>query len=180
MEESTLTAIPGGWRRATPGPEAAVFGRFCETADITSPSHPAASIRTLGKGRIGATYFNAGAAYGKSPNETLRRFLDDMARRMFPEPMVRVEGPGSVDVSVARKGGKLLVNLVNTSGPHRTEAVIESIPPVGELRVTIRQPARPASVRLEPSGQAPAFEYRDGKVTVTVPGVAIHEAIVLS
>jgi hypothetical protein len=76
--------------------------------------------------------------------------------------------------------GKLLVHLVNTAGPHRTQSILDSIPPVGPLTVTIRQPAKPANVTLEPSGRSLDFEYRDGRVRLTVPQVAIHEIVVVT
>lgn len=137
----------------------------------------AGTYRKLGRGQIGATDFNLGASAGT--DDEVRGFLNLLARRMFTDPMVIVAGSGDVDVSVARKDGKLLVNLVNTSGPHRTQAVIDSIPPVGPFAVTIRHPGKPAKITLEPSGQTLPFDHRDGKVQLTVPGVAIHEVVVV-
>jgi hypothetical protein len=84
-----------------------------------------------------------------------------------------------VDVVVNRSHGKLAVNLVNTSGPHRKEPIIDSIPPIGPLTMTIRQPTRPVKVTLEPEGQPLAFEYRSGEVHVTVPKVELHEIVVV-
>jgi len=100
-------------------------------------------------------------------------------RELFPEPMVEVSGSHGVDVCVARNHGKLLVNLVNTSGPHRTQSIIEAIPSVGALTVTIRHAKKPVKVTLEPAGQPLPFTYRDGKIQLTVPQVSIHEIIVI-
>ncbi|MBM3862281.1 MAG: hypothetical protein FJ395_21880 [Verrucomicrobia bacterium] len=100
-------------------------------------------------------------------------------RELFPEPMVEVSGSHGVDVCVARNHGKLLVNLVNTSGPHRTQSIIEAIPSVGALTVTIRHAKKPVKVTLEPAGQPLPFTYRDGKIQLTVPQVSIHEIIVV-
>ena len=80
---------------------------------------------------------------------------------------------------VARNHDKLLVNLVNTTGPHRTQSILKSIPPVGPLTVTIRQSAKPAQVTLEPAGQAVPFEYHDGLLRLTIPQVPIHEIVVV-
>ncbi len=84
-----------------------------------------------------------------------------------------------MDVVVNRQGGKLMVNLVNTAGQHQTEPIVDSIPPVGPLDVTIRQAARPAKVTLEPAGVTLPFEYGDGEIRLTVPRVEIHEIIVV-
>jgi hypothetical protein len=93
---------------------------------------------------------------------------------------VEVSGSADVDVSVARKDGRLLVNLVNTSGPHQTEPILDSVTPVGPLEVVIRQAARPAQVTLEPGARPLAFEYRDGKVRLTVTKVDIHEIVAVT
>ena len=109
------------------------------SADLASASQPAASIARLGKGRIAATYFSFSQGYLDSHSPQSRQFLAELAAELFPEPLVQVTGSADVDVVVNRIGGKLAVNLVNTSGPHRTEPIIESISPVGPLRVVIRQ-----------------------------------------
>jgi len=93
--------------------------------------------------------------------------------------MVEIAGSRDVDVCVARKHGKLLVNLVNVSGPHATQSIIETIPSIGPLTVTIRYRKKPTKVMLEPAGQSLPFDYRDGKIHLTVPQVEIHEVIVV-
>jgi hypothetical protein len=105
--------------------------------------------------------------------------LNDLVRELFPKPMVEVKGSADVDVVVNRKEGKLAVNLVNTVGPHKTEPILESIPPVGPLTVIIRQPAKPRKITLQPAGEPLAFAYRGGEVRLTIPRVDIHEVIVL-
>lgn len=101
-------------------------------------------------------------------------------RQLLPEPIARVIGASDIDVNVARKNGKLLVHLVNTSGPHRTQPIIDTIAPAGPFVVEIRQPKKPTKITLEPSGQTLTFDYHDGKLSVTIPSIAIHEAIVVT
>ncbi len=161
------------------GPEATAFGNLLESADAAAPSQPAASITKLGRGHIAAMYFTFGQAYREAPSAGARRFLNALVRQLFPEPLVEVTGSSDVDVCVARNHGKLLVNLVNTSGPHRTQPIITSIAPVGPLSVSIRQPTKPTKVVLEPAGRPLPFDYRDGKILLTVPEVPIHEIVVV-
>jgi hypothetical protein len=84
-----------------------------------------------------------------------------------------------VDVMVNRLGGKLAINLVNTAGPHQTEPVVDSIPPVGPLALTIRQPTKPSKITLEPGARPLAYGYRDGVISLTVPRVEIHDIVVV-
>ena len=140
---------------------------------------PAASIKSLGRGKIAATYFSLGLDYRDAPSFAVRSFLNELAGRMFTNPIVRVEGSADVDVCLMRNKGKLLVNLINTSGQHRTEPVTKSIVPIGPLTVSIRQAVKPVKVTLQPSGEVPKFDYAAGTVNVTVPQLKIHEVVVI-
>ncbi len=91
--------------------------------------------------------------------------------------MVEVKGSNDVDVCLARNHGKLLVNPVNTAGPHKTQSILETIPPVGPLDVTIRLNRKPAAVTLEPGARPVACDYRDGELRLTIPKVEIHEIV---
>jgi hypothetical protein len=142
-------------------------------------AQPAASVATLGKGVIAAVYAELGQSYGGARSPVVRGFLDALARRLFPKPTVEVSGSSDVDVCLMRKEGRLLVNLVNTSGPHQTAPIQETIQPVGPLAVTLRLPARPKRLTLEPGGQRLAFAWRDGEARLTVPALDIHRVITL-
>ena len=149
-----------------------------QTAACTT-SQPAATINPLGKGQIAAVWFSLGLSYPGSSTEMLRQFTHGLAKKLVPAPLVEVTGSPAVDVCVARNHGKLLVNLVNTSGPHRSEPIIDAIAPLGPLTVTIRHATRPNRVTLEPGNRPLAYAYGNGGLELTVPNVAIHEVIVV-
>jgi hypothetical protein len=161
------------------GPQARAFGALHASNTLPSASQPAASITSLGKGKIAATYFDFGQGYLAGRSATAKAFLHDLVRQLFPTPMVEVKGSPDVEVMVNRIGGKLAVNLVNVAGPHQTEPVVDTIAPVGPLTLAIRQTARPARVTLEPGARALPFEYRDGVVSLTVPQVEIHDIVMV-
>ena len=142
-------------------------------------SQPAATINPLGKGQIAAVWFSLGLSYPGSSTEMLRQFTHGLAKKLVPAPLVEVTGSPAVDVCVARNHGKLLVNLVNTSGPHQSEPIIDAIAPLGPLTVTIRHATQPNRVTLEPGNRPLAYAYSNGGLELTVPNVAIHEVIVV-
>ena len=148
-------------------------------ASPAAAATPAASITTLGKGTIAAIYADLGQSYNGVRDAAVRGFLSDLTRRLFPMPMVEVKGSKDVDVCLMRKQGQLRVNLVNTSGPHQTAPIQETIQPVGPLAVTLRLPSKPAKLTLEPGAQPLAFEYRDGEAKLTVSSLDIHRVIVV-
>jgi len=155
------------------------FGHLRLTNDVNAVSQPAATIVKLGKGKVAATWFTFSQSYLEDRSEVRRAFLADLVRELFPKPMVEVAGSPNVDVVLNRLNGKLMVNLVNTSGPHATEPIIDSIPPIGPLTVTLREIGKPRRVTLQPSGETLKFEYRGGEAKVQVPQVGIHEIVVV-
>jgi hypothetical protein len=177
--QGAFTPTQGQVQAVKLGARTQPFGRLYTTDDLNSPSQPAAFITPLGRGKIAATSFDLGQEYRRARPPVLRQFLNDLARVLFPKPMIEVKGSTDVDVSLARNHGKLLANLVNTSGPHQAAGIIEAIPPVGPLTVTFRLPSEPAKVTLEPGGRPLVFDYRDGKIQLTVPRLEIHDIIVV-
>lgn len=164
-------------QRLKPGEGVEPLGTLQESSN--SVTQPAAVIAGLGKGRIAATCVDVGQGYAATRSAVMRGLINDLACRLFPKPMVEVTGSHDIDVCLTRKQGKLLVNLVNTSGPHQSEPIQETVQPVGPLSVTIRRADKPAGITLEPGGQKMHFEYRDGEIKLTVPQVEIHSVIVV-
>jgi hypothetical protein len=172
------TAITKGRTQAVKlGDKARPFGELRPANDANLTTQPAASIASLGRGKIAATYFTFGQGYLNSRSAGARDFLNDLVKELFPKPMVEVTGSHHVDVALMRKQGRLLVNLVNTAGPHQSEPILETVPPVGPLQITLRQPQKPDKVTLEPAGTPLAFEFAPGEIKLTVPRLEIHEAV---
>jgi len=163
------------------GPQARPVGLLYNLNVAQSEAHPAASITPLGKGKAAATYFSFSRGYLELRSPPMWKFLSDLTRQLFPQPMVEVTGSADVDVSVNRLHGKLAVNLVNTSGPHwdSKKPLIDSIEPVGPLEIAIRVAAKPARITLQPEGQSLAFEYREGIARLTVPRLEIHSIVLI-
>ncbi len=174
-----VASIKTASQSATLPSNARAFGTLRTSTEADSSSSPAASIARLGRGTIAATYFTFSQNYLETHDEAARQFLHDLVRELVPTPLVEVAGSKDVEVVVNRKGKKLSINLVNTAGPHRTEPIIDALPEVGPLTVSIRQRAKPTTLRLEPAGQNLPFDFQDGMIRVTVPRLAIHEVLVV-
>lgn len=95
------------------------------------------------------------------------------------QPVVTVDGPGLVDVTVWRQEDSLTVHLVNLSTPNLWGGPVTELLPVGtqNVRVSVPAGASPASVRLLRSGVTVAPRVDDGVLRVEVPEVTDHELI---
>jgi hypothetical protein len=148
---------------------------------IAPPTGSDAVIIQIGRGRVAHTASPMGRAYSDNPDPVARHVLDALVRTLFPDPIATVTGSpdASVDVQVARKDGRLQVHLVNTSGPHRADPILDRIDPVGPLEVAIRAESRPSRVTLQPAGLDLPMDHHDGLLRLTVPKLDIHQAIVV-
>jgi len=164
------------------GAAAESFGSIYFQNEPAGLSCPAATICPLGQGRFAAVYVNLSDSFRNTCSSHLRDFLGDLAKKLFT-PMVQVRGSHSVDVVLNQKDGKLLINLLNTAGPHSDEDVwvFNEIPPVGPLAVKIRLEKSPQQIHLEPAGQNLSFQYNEEEkcVDLIVPKLDIHEVLVV-
>jgi len=181
-----LAPIKANWLPAqAPEPDRSgaveVFAWTSANVAGDGPRRPAATVTRVGKGLIGAVYFDAGSSYHSQRQFTTSDMLNRLARRLFPQPIVEVEGSPHVDVTVMTKDGRLMVNLVNTAGLHEDASVytFDHVPPVGPLEVAIRRDQRPKDVTLQPGGRKVKFTYRDGKVGLRIDRLELHDIIVV-
>jgi hypothetical protein len=95
---------------------------------------------------------------------------------LFTNPLARVTGCPTVDVSVRRLGGRLAVHLVNTSGAHdaRDGALLASIPPAGPLQVELRLERKPGAVVAQPEGVELPVTWTGGVARVTLPALPVY------
>ncbi|MCR4440331.1 MAG: hypothetical protein QHJ34_13845 [bacterium] len=176
-----LAGINSEYQPVQLGPGVRPFGEIYENNDFFGEPAVAASIADYGQGQIAAVYLNLGERYMNLATTVSRDFLSALVRELFPSPLVEVTGSHNVDVTVSRKEGRLLINLVNTAGLHSDSrvSVFDQIPAVGPLTVSVRQASKPKAVSLMPSGMKLQFHFRDGKLTLTVPRLEIHEVVAL-
>ncbi|MBQ9812291.1 MAG: hypothetical protein IJM54_03160 [Thermoguttaceae bacterium] len=145
------------------------------------PDGMSCEFYALEKGRIATIDQPITDAYRGDPNPAVRDFVGAVVRELFPDPIVTVEGSRDVDVSVMRmKSGELAVHFVNTSGPHRTAGVIDSVEPTDAIDVSVATKAKPKHVALQPGNRAVDWNWEDGRVKLRIESVPIHEIVVLS
>ncbi|NLO07145.1 MAG: family 10 glycosylhydrolase [candidate division WS1 bacterium] len=175
-----MGAVPGLWQSVTPVSADAAAFRY----QTYHPRHgvPAATVATLGEGLIGAAYGPVARDYGQTHHPSAREMIGELARRLFPGPMVEIEAPVDVELTLRRDArGRLCAHLLNLTCAQRSEQflAVESIPEVGPIEVRLRAGERPAAVTWEPAGEDLAWTHEDGVLRVTVPRLHIHGAVVV-
>ena len=164
-----------------PGPGAVPFGKYYYSWDMEDKSETAATIANYGKGRIGALYMNIGDVLLNRNVTVVREFLNALVKELFPDPIVEVNGSHLVDITTNKLNGKLIVNLVNTAGPHDNESILvyDEIPAILNLTIFVKYPTKPRKVMLQPSNIQIPYQYINGKIHCTLKKLDLHEMIVI-
>jgi hypothetical protein len=155
------------------------FARLFNTNDFRYPAGIVATTSKYGKGMVGGIYLDLGKSYISSTSPVLRDMFSDIISELAPKLMVKVEGSHKVNVVTTTKEGKLLIQLVNTSGDHDNSNVkgIDEIPALHNLKISVLTSKKPESVLLQPDGTPLKYYFANGRTTLTLPELKIHNVV---
>jgi len=148
--------------------------------------HPAATLNRFGKGAVAYIPCNVFRDFNRSRYALTRVFVHDVMRALAGRMAIGVKAPACVDVVLRRQGGKRIVHLINRSSgiPNLPNSgVIDEIPSVGPVAITIELPGKPRKVRIAFEKAEIKAKYAAGRkggiIRVSVPTVRIHAAVVV-
>ena len=178
---SGVTSADGLWQKVKPT-TAKNAGFIYVSRDTRKDGQVAATVNSFGKGKAAAVYGPVASIYFRSHHPWLREFIGSLAADVFPDPTVQIDGPFCLDVALrTTRDGRLSVHLLNTANmpvPDRY-GFTDFIPPLENVRVTIKLPAKPRSVSWVPDGGALDWSWSGGRLTVTIPRLKIHGVVVI-
>lgn len=176
----SMAWLGGLWQKVNTVSAKVISERF-QTQDMRGKGEPAVTINHYGKGQVGAIFGPLGSVYMRSHYPALRQILKKVMDSLLPNPMVQLDGPPCIDVSIRKKDNKYLIHLGNTAGMQIASqyAVIDFIPKVGPITAYISLDKKPKHVSLEPGGQNFKHHWSDGKLEVIIPELHIHNIIVI-
>jgi len=149
--------------------------------------HPAITFRRVGRGAAAFVAVDLFRAYHVKNVWPLKHIAEGLVRRLAPGLPVRLTAPAWLEVALAEQdtpgGTRTIVHLVNYhgNGPvDRNNLCIEQTLPVRDVTLELRRAEPPAAVTLEPGGSPADWEHGDGVLTVRIPEVRIHLAVVVT
>jgi hypothetical protein len=153
---------------------AEVLERRFPTWDATRDAQVAATVRN----GVAAIYGPVGSIYAISHTAAMRQFIRRVVDRVFT-PMLKIDGPPTVEAALRRKDGRMLLHLVNCTGMQVAAEYMSQdfVAPVGPLRISLRLPARPRSVTLHPEGRTLSGTYANGTWTGALDRLEVHSIV---
>jgi len=176
-----IVNLNGAWQSVVPTTAEPVGLRY-PSRDTRDGGAVAATIASYGKGKIGAVYGPVALAYFRSHHPALRAFIGSLAKRLLPEPAVKVDAPPCVEIAIRRtRTGKLSLHLLNLAAAQRAERFLSTdfVPPVGPITVHMQVASRPARLRWLPEARRLKWSWSDGVLCVTLPRLEIHGVLVV-
>ncbi len=183
--DGSLPVFSAAWRlvKAT---AAQPFGRLGRTPLLGERllTNPAATVNAAGKGAVAYVPFDVFRFFCERRYPMARQFVRELTQALAGEMAIRVDAPTCVDAVLRKKGGKIIIHLINRASgiPNRpNDPTVDEIPPVGPVKLEVTLPQKPSAVRLafEEGNLDWKYASRGGKVVATVPRVHIHAAVVV-
>jgi hypothetical protein len=170
--------LRGLWQTVDTGGAEQIESRY-PTFDSRRDGACAATLSPLGSGKIAAVYGPFGKVYAATHAPAARQFLRRIVDRVFT-PKLRVKAPPVIEVALRRKKADTMVHLLNlaqmqVSGDY---AVMDYVPPVGPVEVSLALARKPARVVLQPGGNVVSGSWTNGAWKGTVDRVELHSILV--
>ena len=140
---------------------------------------PASYINEVGKGKVITLCFPLGALYNENNTTRIKRYVKNTVASTGFEPKVEIEGSSYIEVVLAEKQGKTMINLLNVAGAHNVAGVrsYSEIPTLGPVKVKLRTSKKPKKVFAEPEHKRLRVKYKNGIAEFTIDRLEIHTVI---
>jgi len=176
--------VGGLWQAVAPreGVDVLACRLRSQEPDSGDPDWPLITRRRIGQGTVTAAYGPLFSGYLLRHYPLMRRLIDGLIAGLGIEWLVEVDASARLEVILRRKGGRLMVNLLNRGAGETLSAnrvMIDELPPVAHVPLRVRMERPPQSVSLAPAGAALDWEYERGWCSTIVPEIAVHEVVVI-
>jgi hypothetical protein len=160
-------------------------------ADVRPTPSGAAGAAVILHGRTGTFAAPIFTAIGRHAATAYQDALGTLLDRLLPDPLLRAAGPAHLETAVVDTPGSRVVHLLSFVASRQAEGVspitgqtegidlVDDPFPLVDLPISVRSPAAPRSVILQPHGIPLAWEHRDGRVRATVTIADGHGMIVI-
>jgi hypothetical protein len=133
-------------------------------------------------GRVAYFPFDIDCTFWEVICEDHRKVLRNTVRwANDEEPIIEVDGPGLLDVTMWRNAGSLTIHLVNLTNPMAMKGPYRDFFPIGGQVVKLRLPdgIHPKQARSLVTDKSVAMVRTSSVVSLSVPSILDHEVLAL-
>jgi len=144
--------------------------------------HPGATLHRHGKGKVLYVPGDLFRDFAHNRYPLTRALVGELLRTLAGRLPIEVNAPICVDVVLRRQGRRSIIHLLNRASgiPNQPQnGAVDEIPPVGPITLILRRPTSPHKVRAAFEKADMPWSFSAGTLTITVPSVHIHLAVVI-
>jgi hypothetical protein len=139
---------------------------------------PLVTMNRVGRGAVIYIAGPIGQEIATRQDPWLKRLIGRAIQRFAPKLAIEAVTPPGIQIVYGRKGDTAVVSLVNHYGGLAPGSGERSLPRVGPVKLTLRNLARPASVRLL-HGSGLGWKYNNSELQIHVESVGHHGLVVI-
>lgn len=144
---------------------------------------PAVTLNLVGNGAAIGIYSPIFTSHKFTNYPRTRNLLGELIYFMGADFDLEVDAPARLHICL-RKGenGEIIVHLLNMGTAHPTsptQAIVEEVPAIGPVSITLRCPQKPSAVYLAPSMEALEYEWNQDILYAQIHRVGIMDSLVV-
>ncbi len=182
--ENQAVGIYGDWTIVKPNENVEILTCYLTDQDpeYNKTTNPVATRRKVGKGTITAIYGPIFRSYRQGHYPLIRKYIKSLIDSLKIDWQVQADGPSWLEVVVRTKNDKLLINLINRgAGPttNKFRTLIDDLPPIKNIKLTVKSPHKPKTVKLLPENTTPHWihDTDTSTIKINIPELNIHSVI---
>ena len=167
-----------------------VEGKFACVNIIDDNVEEIASLRSTGYSAITKKKYGQGLAiyvsgqvftgYQDYNQWNLKQLIENLLNNYMSEQIIKINSPGWIEVVYTQRNHQKIVHLINYHGDRvGDEKYIKEVLPVQGINLEIKYEQLPEQVMLEPENMELNWSYDGERLSIYVPQVNIHSAVVI-
>lgn len=138
-------------------------------------------LKESGKGRVVYFPWDIDSSFWKYMTLDHSKLLNNTVRwALNEEPIVKVTGPGLIEVTAWRQKKSMTIHLVNLTNPMMMKGPFRELIPVkSDLSIRLPENVKVTGVHLMMSDQKPIYKINNGNITLSVPELLDHEIVAI-
>jgi len=143
---------------------------------------PAITVNRIGEGMVLSIHSGLFRHFARTHYPHTRKLIGEMLEVLDVNFNIRMNAPARLQQVARKRDNQLIVHLLNFGSAHPNspqQCVVEDVPPVGPVSISIKSETRPERVYLAPSFEGLSWTWKGGVVEIEITSVGIMDSVVL-
>jgi hypothetical protein len=144
---------------------------------------PAVTINFPGEGAAIGIYSDIFGFHKSTNYPRTRRLIGELIQSIGADFDIEVDAPARLHICLRKGGGgETIVHMINMGTSHPTspsQGLIEEVPPIEHVTITMKCPEKPSAVYLVPTYEAIEYEWSGGLLHTQIQRIGIMDSLVV-